>query len=54
MEDHTARVLHLLGKDPASLLQALCDAPSCRPYRHACRGRSQTGGSRSSSRRWAC
>jgi hypothetical protein len=31
MEDHTARVLHLLGKDPASILQALCDGTELPP-----------------------
>jgi hypothetical protein len=31
MEDHAARVLHLLGKDPATLLQALCDGTELPP-----------------------
>jgi hypothetical protein len=31
MEDHAARVLHLLGKDPASVLQALCDGTELPP-----------------------
>jgi hypothetical protein len=31
MEDHAARVLHLLGSDPASVLQALCDGTELPP-----------------------
>ena len=31
MEDHAARVLHLLGTDPATVLQALCDGAELPP-----------------------
>lgn len=31
MEDHAARVLHLLGTDPATVLQALCDGDELPP-----------------------
>lgn len=31
MEDHAARVLHLLGTDPARVLQALCDGGDLPP-----------------------